>query len=81
MSGPNLQLQELHSFVCKFLHLFKGGYEANIHVSTQGGVAHINLQAGLGQHYPIPRPHKPHRKVTQIRRRVRREGARNIKAI
>ena len=49
MSG----LEELNSFVGKFVRLWQTGVESSLHLSSQGGKAFINLQAGLGQAPPI----------------------------
>ena len=76
----NLQLQELNSFIGKFLGLWRNGVEANLNISSRDGQAVINLQAGLGQAPPSLIPHHPqfYQRVSpsQLRRRKRREDER-----
>ena len=64
-------LQELHSFVGKFVNLWKNGFEASLHVDSKAGKATVNLQVGLGEALPV-RTSGPSR----IRRRQRRADAR-----
>ena len=49
-------LQEVHSFVAKFLNLCNSGKSANLNLKCRNGRAVINLQLNLDDHPPPPPP-------------------------
>jgi hypothetical protein len=69
-------LRELNSFIGKFVSLWQAGHEANLHLNSIAGQAHVNLQVGLGKVQPLPHL----RRVpgpARVRRRERRTEARH----
>ena len=76
-------LYEVNSFVGKFMHLWKSGYDASLHLKTRDGKATINLQLGLGQAPPPPPPPRrvpgPSRQSRTQRRALAREPAEQAK--
>ena len=76
---------ELQSFVSKFNHLWRSGFQAELHLKCNAGEAFVNLNVGLG-HFDVPiqtchaadiEPPKKHVPPSRLRRRIRRENIRN----
>ena len=70
---------ELHSFMIKFLNLWKSGKEANLNVESRAGHIYVNLKADLGsQQSPQEHPPRSHHRPgpSRVRCRERREAAR-----
>ena len=76
-------LEQLHSFVGKFVSLWQSGLDASLHLNTKAGEAHINLRVGLGQ-APLPPHQVPHlprsSRPSRLRRREKRAATRNAAA-
>ena len=75
-------LQEVHSFVSKFITLCNNGKQANLAMRCKGGRAVINLQLHLAEpfhDYPQP-SHHPHPSPSRVRRSARRAHARAANA-
>ena len=71
------ELREFHSFVTKFVNLWKNGFEASLCVNSKAGDANINLQVGLGQaQLPEDLHHQRQPGPSRVRRRERRADAR-----
>ena len=70
-------LEQLNSFIGKFLNLWHSGQDATLLVNTLAGEAVVNLRVGLGQ-APLPPHQEPHHVhgTSQQRRRQRRAEAR-----
>ena len=66
-------LQELHSFMGKFVNLWKNGFEANLRIQTKAGRATISMEVELGEAFP---PRKPG--PSRLRRSERRAEARRL---
>ena len=66
-------LQELNSFIGKFVNLWKGGFEASLNIQSKAGKGSINLQVELEEALPV-RKCSP----SQLRRRERRAEARRL---
>ena len=74
--------QEIDSFIKKFKFLWKSGFDAHMDVDTHAGQAWVGLRVGLGVHGP-PQPIKSSKlkdSPCRQRRRVKREGARQVQA-
>ena len=71
-------LQEMNSFLTKFVNLWRAGKVATLQLSTSAGEAQVQLQVGLG-HAPPPQdqPTRLRRAAgpARLRRRQRREEA------
>ena len=76
-------LQEVHSFVSKFITLCNNGKQANLAMRCKGGRAVINLKLHLHSEpfhdYPQP-SHRPHPSPSRVRRSARRAHARAANA-
>ena len=76
-------LNELYSFMDKFLHLWKSGCDAQLHMEAKAGQACVRLQVDLG-HFPPPQAAQHHHRRQQgpsrLRRRTRRAAARDAAA-
>ena len=46
------RMDELDSFVRKFVNLWKSGCEASLNVESKAGNAYVNLRVGLGHAHP-----------------------------
>ena len=46
-------LQELNSFIGKFVSLWKGRFEASLNIQSKAGKASINLQVELEEALPV----------------------------
>ena len=75
-------LQEVHSFVRKFITLCNNGKQANLAMRCKGGRAVINLQLHLAEPFhDHPQPlHRPHPSPSRVRRSARRAHARATNA-
>ena len=51
-----LNFAVVHSFVGKFMNLWKSGEDASLQFETHAGQACVTLRLGLGEH-----PHQQHR--------------------
>ena len=73
-------LEQIHSFVGKFVSLWQLGLDANLHLNTKAGEAHVNLIVGLGQ-APLPPHQAPNLprafRPSRMRRRERRAAVRS----
>ena len=65
---------EATSFMNKFKDLWHAGHQASLSFETEAGQAWATLRVALGPH---PVPQRKHVKPSQLRRRERREAARN----
>ena len=77
-------LEQLNSFVGKFISLWKLGIDASLEInSNAAGDARVTIQAGIGQaqqlHHPVPREQRVPGPA-RLRRRQRREDARKANA-
>ena len=66
-------LQELNSFIGKFVSLWKGGFEASLNIQSKAGKATMNLQVELEEALPVKKV-----SPSQFRRRERRAEARRL---
>jgi hypothetical protein len=70
-------LQQLNSFITKFVNLWQSGFDASLEVKAHAGEARISLQVGLGQAPPSSQNKPPKQPgPSRLRRREKREEAR-----
>ena len=72
-------LEQLNSFIGKFVNLWQTGFDASLELKTFNGEASVHFHVGLGQAHCLqkaqPRPHH-HVSPSRVRRRARRAEAR-----
>ena len=77
-------LEQLNSFIGKFVSLWQAGLDASLELKTFQGKASAHIHVGLGQAPCLQktRPPQPHHvpSPSRVRRRARREEARRIAA-
>jgi hypothetical protein len=56
-------IQQLNSFIAKFVNLWQSGFDASLEVKAHAGEARILLQVGLGQYPPSSQNKTPKCKV------------------
>ena len=70
-------LQQLNSFITKFVDLWQSGFDASLEVKAHAGEARISLQVGLGQAPPSSQNKPPKQPgPSRLRRREKRAEAR-----
>ena len=74
-------LQQLNSFIAKFVNLWQSGFDASLEVKAHAGQARILLQVGLGQYPPSSQNKTPKCPgPSRLRRREKRAEARKFAA-
>ena len=77
-------LEQLNSFIGKFVSLWQAGLDASLELKTFQGKASAHINVGLGQapFLQKTRPPQPHHvpSPSRVRRRARREEARRLAA-